>query len=92
MAKYLIEVPHEESTQACARAVKHFLETGSHFMTHANWGCKDGVHKAWLVVEMDSKDEARHVVPTEYRAAAKIVKVNEFNMQEIDEILSEHKS
>jgi len=48
MPRFLIEVPHEEETVACARAVKVFLDSGSHFLTHADWGCKDGEHKAWL--------------------------------------------
>jgi len=46
MPRFLIEVPHEEETVACARAVKIFLESGSHFLTQADWGCKDGEHEA----------------------------------------------
>ena len=60
MARFLIEVPHEAEKVACARAVQVLLKTGSHFLTHADWGCKDGEHKAWLAVDVDSKDEARH--------------------------------
>jgi hypothetical protein len=63
MPKFLIEVPHEAETLACARAVKIFLESGSHFMTHAEWGCKDGEHKAWLFADVDNKDQARAMLP-----------------------------
>lgn len=38
MARFLIEVPHEPEAVACARAVEIFLRTGSHFLTHADWG------------------------------------------------------
>ena len=38
MAKYLIEVPHESEVTACARAVKAFLNTGSHFLSQAACG------------------------------------------------------
>ena len=48
MPQFLIEVPHPEETLACAKIVKVFLSTGSHFLTHADWGCMDGVHSAWL--------------------------------------------
>ena len=65
--RFLIEVPHEEATVACARVVDVFLRTGSHFLSTADWGCKDGVHKAWMVVEVDSKDEARGIVPPAFR-------------------------
>jgi hypothetical protein len=41
MARFLIEVPHEEEVVACARVVEIFLKTGSHFVTHTDWGCMD---------------------------------------------------
>lgn len=90
MARFLIEVPHEETTAACARAVEVFLRTGSHFLTHADWGCKDGEHKAWIVVEVDTRDEARGIVPPVYRSQAKIVQLNAFTMKDIDDILRHH--
>jgi len=46
LARFLIEVAHDFNQLACARAVKVFLSTGPHFFTHADWGCKDGEHKA----------------------------------------------
>ena len=35
MPTFLIEIPHEATAAACARAVEHFLRTGSHFLTPA---------------------------------------------------------
>jgi len=90
MARFLIEVPHEAEPTACARAVKVFLETGSHFLTNADWGCLDGEHKAWIIVELDSKEEARALLPPAYRPEAKIVKLNKFTMEEIDEMIRHH--
>ena len=91
-ARFLIEVPHEETTVACARVVEVFLTTGSHFLSTADWGCKDGVHKAWIVVEVDSKDEARGIVPPAFRAQARVVQLNAFTMKEIESILHDHES
>lgn len=90
MARFLIEVPHEAEPVACARAVKVFFETGSHFLTNADWGCLDGEHKAWFILEAESKDEARFVLPPAYRPEAKIVRLNKFTMEEIDEMLRHH--
>jgi hypothetical protein len=59
MARFLIEVPHEADPGECARAVQFFLRSGSHFMTRADWGCMDGVHKAFIVVEVDTKEEGQ---------------------------------
>ena len=76
----------------CARAVEVFLRTGSHFLTHADWGCKDGEHKAWLVIEVDTKDEARSVVPPEFRPSAKIVQLNAFTREDIEPALRADRS
>jgi len=91
MAKFLIEVPHEPEEMACARAVEIFLKTGSHFLTHADWGCFDGEHKAWIIIEVDSKEEARYILPPVYRSQAKIIELNKFTMEEIDQILRRHR-
>jgi len=91
MERYLIEVPHEAEHQACARVVQIFLATGSHVLTHADWGCLDGVHNAWLIVEADSKDEARYSVPPALRTSARITQLNKFTMEQLDRIMSHHK-
>jgi hypothetical protein len=90
MARFLIEVPHEADVMECARAVEIFLSTGSHFLTNADWGCMDGEHKAWIVLEADDKEEARMVVPPAYRHQARIVALNKFTLQDIDEIRRHH--
>ncbi len=90
MARFLIEVPHEAEKVACARAIQILLRTGSHFLTHAEWGCLDGVHKGWMIMELQSKEEARSMLPPAYRSQAKIVELNKFTMEEIEEILSHH--
>lgn len=92
MARFLIEVPHESNAVTCAEAVKIFLETGSHFYTHADWGCKDGEHKAWLVVDVDDKDQARAIVPPAFRSQASITRLNRFTIEEIDDFLRQYKS
>ena len=89
-ARFLIEVPHEEATVACARVVDVFLRTGSHFLSTADWGCKDGVHKSWMLVEADSKDEARAIIPPAFRAQARIVQLNAFTLEEVQGILRAH--
>lgn len=90
MARFLIEVPHDPSIAACVGAVETFLRTGSHFLTHADWGCKDGEHKAWIVVDVASRDEARNVIPAIFRAQAKVVQLNSFEMRDLEGLLQQH--
>jgi hypothetical protein len=87
MPRYRIEVPHPTEIVACARVVEVFLRSGSHFLTHADWGCKDGVHKAWLSVEAPTREEARRVVPTAFRDDAEVVQLNQFSLDEAEYIL-----
>ena len=90
MPKFLIEVPHEGDERACALVVQIFLATGSHFLTHADWGYMDGEHSAWIIVEVDSKEEARSILPPAFRSQAKIVGLNKFTMEQIEEIMGRH--
>jgi hypothetical protein len=86
-SRFLIEVEHEADMVACARVVDIFLKSGSHFLSRADWGCRDGEHKAWMIVEADSKDEASRILPPAFRAHAKIVQLNAFTTDEIEIIL-----
>ena len=56
-----------------------FLKSGSHFLTKADWGCHDGVHKAWMVVDVDQQGRGRAAscLPA-LRAQATIVQLNCF--------------
>ena len=90
MAKFFIEVPHDDEEVECARVVQIFLTTGSHFLTNADWGCMDGEHKAWLMVEVESKEQARSILPVAFRNQARIVRLSKFTMEDVDEILSQH--
>lgn len=84
MKRFLVEVPHDKSTAACNHAIETFLRTGSHFLARADWGCKDEEHKAWLIIEVDSKAEARNIVPADYRRDAKIVELTTFMEANVD--------
>jgi hypothetical protein len=92
MARFLIEVQHEDDVVACLRVVEIFLKTGSHFVTHTDWGCMDGDHKAWLIVEVDSKEDARRILPPAFRREARIVGLNKFTMEQVEELLLHHQS
>jgi len=90
MTRFLVELPHEAEKVACTRAVRVLLATGSHFLTNADFGCHDGVHKAWIIVDVESKEEVRSIIPPTYRSQAKIVKLNKFALEEIEELMRQH--
>jgi len=82
MPRFLIEVPHDPTPVACTKAVEILLRTGSHFLTHAGWGCKDNVHKSWITMDFDSRQAALMSVPAEFRQVATVVQLNGFILDE----------
>lgn len=79
MPKFLIEVPHGTSKEVCERTVDTLMKTGSHFLANADWGCSDNVHKAWIIVELDSKQDAINILPPAFRKDATVVQLENFS-------------
>jgi hypothetical protein len=92
MPRYLIEVPHENTQEACDRAVQVFMSTGSHFVTNAEWGCHDNEHKAWIMVDLESKQEALSILPPAFRTAAKVTEVERFTSIDFRSAVQDHGS
>ena len=92
MNKFLIEVPHGPKETECARAVQAFLQTGSHFLMNADWGCSDGEHKAWLILETESRQDALTVLPPTLRPQASIVRLNKYTWKDLEEHLPHHEA
>ena len=87
MSRFLIEYSYSSEYEACLRAANTLLSTGSHYITHADWGCRDGVLKAWLIAEVDSKDDAMRIVPPAFRRDTIVIKLNKFTLQEIQNLV-----
>jgi hypothetical protein len=91
MPRFLIEVPHENSKEACERAVQAFLQTGSHFVTNADWGCSDEVHKAWITVDVESKEQALMMLPPAFRKDAVVISLQKFAPENLDNTFEQHR-
>ncbi len=63
-----------------------FLRAGAHYLTNAEWGCMEGEHTAWIIVEADNDGQARHMVPPVIRNTALLVKLNKFTPEQIREL------
>ncbi len=90
MARFLIEVPHEPAPRPCLTAIEIFLKTGSHYLTHCDWGCGDGEHKAWIIVDVASRDEALRIVPPAFRPQARITRLEKFTLDQVQAMLAQH--
>lgn len=90
MPTYHITVPHENNKKACDLVVSTFKSTGSHFLTQAEFGCNDGVHKAWIHVEANDKNDAKRTVPPPFRDDAIVVEVEKLALDDIDKHKEQH--
>lgn len=59
------------------------MESGSHLLVNAHWGCKDGVHKSWFISDFENKEEAMHIIPPLLRHTATIIELTTFNKTDI---------
>jgi len=84
MSRYLIEVEHKADKWACDQAIEAFFNTGSHFLTNADWGCIDGEHKAWFFLDIGSKEEAKRIVPPAFRPFTRVIELTKFNSKNMD--------
>lgn len=91
MATYLIEIPHSENTFECKQIIKLFVESGSHLLANALWGCKSGVHKSWFISDFESKEEALQIIPPFLRHAASIIELTTFSKTDIEHFASANK-
>jgi hypothetical protein len=89
---YLIEVRHESGGEACVRALHALDQSGSHFVTHADFGCADGAHCGWLTVEVESRKIAEQIVPPEFRSAVRIVELRKFTREEIHRMMKQYEA
>lgn len=81
MARYLIESPHTK--EECLQALDETLALGSGVLAQYQFGCMDGDHTGWAIVEAGSKEEARNMVPAVVRARARIVELTSFTPEQI---------
>lgn len=89
MARYIIEADH--TPEDCLKVLDAILHAGSHYLMRTDWGCEDGAHTAWVVVEAESQDEARLMVPPALRNRARLARLNKFTPEQIRRFHEEEK-
>ena len=81
MANFMIVSPH--TSQECLRALDETLAQGSDILAKYHFGCKNGDHTAYAMVEATSEREARRYVPDFLRSKTRIIQVAQFSPEEI---------
>ncbi len=79
MNRYFVISPH--AVEDCVKSVEQVEAMG--FITHFDWGCKDGEHCGWVIIEASNANEALLVVPSFDRPKARAVKLTKFGPRDI---------
>ena len=82
MKRFLVISNHK--AEDCNLALKETLAIG--YLTHYDWGCKDGVHTGWAVLEAEDKAQALMSVPTFLRSQATVVRLTKFDPAKIAQV------
>jgi hypothetical protein len=59
-------------------------------VTGADWGYSDGEQKAWRIVDVATKHDARAILPPLFRSAARITILERFTLERRGEIVGVH--
>jgi hypothetical protein len=79
MDRYLIISDH--SGKDCLHIIEQVQAQG--YLHHYDWGCKDGVHTGWVIIEAENREEALLSVPPLIRNKARAIRLNKFTAEDI---------
>ena len=82
MDRFLVISPHTAAN--CTVAVQQVQSAG--YITHFDWGCMDGDHTGWVIIEAENAKEALMVVPSGQRHSARAVKLTKFTAADIEKM------
>ena len=81
MERFLVECSHDADD--CKKVVKNLYYQG--YLHNCDWGCKAGVHKAWVTIEAENERQALLVVPPILRTNARAIMVVKFDPEMVRE-------
>mgnify|MGYP001569425608 FL=1 len=81
MITYMIASSHKE--EDCDRALDEMLAKGPKLLEKFVYGCKDGDHTGYAIVDVKSRSEALALIPAFLQDDACMTKVDRFTPAEI---------
>lgn len=76
MQRYMIESPH--AVEQCDQVLKDLFAAG--YLHHFEWGCKDNEHTGWAIVDAESLEHAKQIIPWYLRPQARVVRLVKFEI------------
>jgi hypothetical protein len=79
MKRFLVISHH--TGEDCVKTLKEALAIG--YLTHFDWGCKDGAHTGWAILEAENREQAMLSVPTFLRRHAQVIRLTKFEPDKV---------
>lgn len=80
--RFLVISPHTQ--EDCKKAIAEVLAAG--YITHFEWGCMDGEHTGWAILEAENAKQAQMAVPPAQRHSARVIRLTKFSLAEIEKM------
>ncbi len=87
MAEFIVQVPH--TPQECSQVMESFSDRDRSFLGKLRWGCHSGEHNAWAMIQANSEDEVRAMIPDALKQRVKITKVEQMSLEQIKSMHAE---
>jgi hypothetical protein len=81
MATFLIESQHQ--ARMCHWVLRPGIRQGTDGLVEYQWGCRDGIHSGWRIVQADSKFDVQATIPPVLRSQTRIVQLNRFTPDQL---------
>jgi hypothetical protein len=82
MEKYLVESHHTK--EDCQHVIEQFIYYG--LINNIDWGCEDGVHVGWAIVDVENKDLAMLIIPPILRSKARVIRLVRYSPEKIQAV------
>jgi hypothetical protein len=77
----MVEMSHTQ--RECVWALKALLDGAPGFLDRFDWGCQDGEHVGWAIIEAENKFQAQELVPQILRAKTRILELRQFTPDQV---------
>ena len=81
MARFFVELAH--TPEDCVADLDSVMAHSHELFARFDWGCKDGEHAGWAILEAQDANTARRLLPTFIRDRAKVRGVVKFTPDDV---------
>ena len=85
---FFVQAPHTQ--EQCMQTMLEFKDKGETLLSNFEFGCMSGDHTAYAFIKGISKENVRLMLPESMQKDAKITKVDQFTVDQIEKIHKQH--